>query len=83
MRSLPGTGSLLKIEAEAGVGPIHCGQLAAAGKGDVGGVPARAGPYAVGVLEGREELMPQERVAISPERIPLPRVELVDAVVKA
>jgi hypothetical protein len=32
------------------------------------------------VLEGGEELMPQKRVAISTHGIPLPRVELVDAV---
>jgi hypothetical protein len=33
------------------------------------------------VLEGRKEFVSQERVAISSQGIPLPRVELVDAVV--
>jgi hypothetical protein len=35
------------------------------------------------VLEGREELMSQEGVAISSQGIPLPRVKLVDAVMNA
>jgi hypothetical protein len=37
----------------------------------------------VRVLEGSEEFMTQERIAVAPERIPLSRVELVDALVKA
>ncbi len=53
------------------------------GHRNVGGVPARTGPDAVSVLEGCEELVSQERVAISSQGIPLPRVELVDAVMKA
>jgi len=36
----------------------------------------------MGVLQGSEELVTQEGIASSPERIPLPRVELVDAVVE-
>jgi hypothetical protein len=56
---------------------------------DVSRVPASAGADAVRVLERREELVSQERIALvlvlalvipAPERIPLPRVELVDAV---
>jgi hypothetical protein len=35
------------------------------------------------VLQGGEELVPQERVPISSQGVPLPRVELVDAVMKA
>jgi hypothetical protein len=53
------------------------------GQGDVGGIPARARTYAVCVLEGGEEFMPQEGIAISTECIPLPPVELVDGVMKA
>jgi len=48
---------------------------------DVGGIPTRAGADAVRVLQRREELVSQERIAISPERIPLLWIELVDAVV--
>ena len=52
---------------------------------DVRRVPAGAGTNAVGVLERRKELVSQERIALvlvvqAPERVPLPRVELVDAV---
>ncbi len=50
-------------------------------KSDIGGIPTRAGADAVRVLQRGEEFMPQKRIAISPERVPLPRVELVDAVV--
>jgi hypothetical protein len=35
------------------------------------------------VLEGCEEFMSQERIAVATECIPLPGVELVDGVVKA
>src|SRR5215472_14180336 len=38
-------GSLLEVEAQAGLGPIHCGELAGAGQRDVGGfhvAPAKA-----------------------------------------
>ena len=48
---------------------------------DIGRIPARAGADAVRVLQCGKELMSQERIAISPERIPLLRIELVDAVV--
>ena len=50
---------------------------------DVGGVPARTGAYAVSVLESREKLVSQEGVSISSQGIPLPRVELVNAVMDA
>ena len=50
-------------------------------EGDIGRIPTRAGADAVRVLQRSEELMPQERIAISPERIPLLWIELVDAVV--
>ena len=50
---------------------------------DVGGVPARTGAYAVRVLESREKLVSQEGVSISSQGIPLPRVELVNAVMDA
>jgi hypothetical protein len=35
------------------------------------------------MLEGGQELVPQERVTVSSQGVPLPRVELVDAVVNA
>jgi hypothetical protein len=47
---------------------------------DVGGVPAGAGTDAPGVLQRGQEFMSQERIAISSEGIPLPGVELIDAV---
>jgi|HubBroStandDraft_5_1064220.scaffolds.fasta_scaffold25372_1 hypothetical protein len=50
------------------------------GQGDVGRIPPRPGADTVGVLESRQEFVSQERVAISSQGIPLPRVELVDAV---
>jgi hypothetical protein len=50
---------------------------------DVGGVPACAGTYAVSMLQGREKLVSQEGVSISTQGIPLPRVELVNAVMNA
>ena len=53
------------------------------GQRDVGGIPARAGTYAVGMFERRKELVSQEGVSISAQGIPLPWVELVDAVVNA
>jgi hypothetical protein len=52
------------------------------GQGYIGRIPARARTYAVRVLEGGEEFMSQERIAVSTECIPLPRVELVDGVMK-
>jgi hypothetical protein len=48
---------------------------------DVGRIPTRAGADAPRVLQGREELMSQEGIAISPKRVPLLRIDLVDAVV--
>jgi hypothetical protein len=50
---------------------------------DISRIPARAGTDTVRVLEGRQELVSQERVAISSQGIPLPRVEVFDAVVDA
>ena len=50
-------------------------------QGDICRVPARAGTDTVRVLERGEEFMTQERVAVAPERVPLPWIELVDAVV--
>ena len=50
-------------------------------EGDIGRIPTRAGTDAVRVLQRSEELMSQERIAISPERVPLLWIELVDAVV--
>jgi hypothetical protein len=50
-------------------------------KRDIGRIPARAGADAVRVLQRGEELVPQKRIAIPAERVPLPRIELVDAVV--
>jgi hypothetical protein len=47
---------------------------------DVGRIPTRAGADAPRVLQGREELMSQEGIAISPKRVPLLRIDLVDAV---
>jgi hypothetical protein len=51
-------------------------------QGDVGRLPPGTSAYAGRMLERCEEFVPQERIAIAPERIPLPRVELVDAVVE-
>jgi hypothetical protein len=48
------------------------------GESQIGRVPPGTAAYAVRVLEGCEEFVPQEGITISPERIPLPRVELVD-----
>jgi hypothetical protein len=48
----------------------------------VGRIPARARTNAVRVLEGGKEFVPQERIAVATECIPLPRVELVDGVMK-
>lgn len=55
------------------------------GERDVRRIPSRARSYTVRVLESCEELMSQERVAVrlsmrAPEPVPLPRVELVNAV---
>jgi hypothetical protein len=50
---------------------------------DVGGIPARAGTYALSVLQRRQKLVSQEGVSISSQGIPLPRVELVNAVMDA
>ena len=57
------------------------GQPQLIGQGDVGRIPPRSGADAVGVFESSKEFVSQERVAISSQGIPLPRVELVDAVV--
>src|SRR3569833_1150422 len=57
------------------------GEALRIGKGDISRIPTRAGPDAVRVLQRGDELMSQERVAVSPQRIPLHRIELVDAVV--
>jgi hypothetical protein len=48
---------------------------------DISRIPTRAGADAVRVLQRGEELVSQERIAISSERVPLPWIELVDAVV--
>ena len=56
------------------------GQSVGVRERDVSRVPAGAGTDAVRVLERRKKLVSQERIAISPERVPLPRVELIDAV---
>jgi hypothetical protein len=58
------------------------GKSALVGKRDIGRIPARTRADTVRVLQGGEEFMTQEWIAISPERIPLSRVELVDAVVE-
>ena len=50
------------------------------GQCDIGRIPAGAGADATGMLEGREELMAQEWIAIRAQRVPLPRVDLIDAV---
>jgi hypothetical protein len=50
---------------------------------DVSRIPTCAGTNTVRVLEGRQELVAQERVAISSQGIPLPRVEVFDAVMNA
>ena len=49
-------------------------------EGDVGRIPTRSGADAVRVLQRGEELVSQEGITISPERIPLPWIDLVDAV---
>ena len=59
------------------------GQSRLVGHGEVGRVPARARTYAVGTLEREQELMSQERISISPQGVPLPWVELVNAVMNA
>src|SRR5258708_26112787 len=43
--------SFLEIEAQAGLGPIHRGQLADAGKGDVGGLHIPASKANVGRVD--------------------------------
>jgi hypothetical protein len=58
------------------------GEPACIGEGDIGWLPSRASAYAGRMLERCKEFVAQERITISPESIPLPRVELVDAVVK-
>jgi hypothetical protein len=62
-------------------GRCRCGESGRIRQRDVGRVPARAGTDAVGMLERCEKFMAQERIASAPERIPLSRVELIDAVV--
>ena len=61
----------------------RCRQSRLIGQRNVGGIPARAGTYAVGMFEGRKELVSQEGVSISTQGIPLPWVELVNAVMDA
>lgn len=46
---------------------------------DVGWIPTRSGADAVRVLQRGEEFMSQERIASSPEPIPLLWIELIDA----
>src|SRR6185437_7078278 len=48
-------------------------------QGDGAGLPPRTRADAAGVLEGREELVAQERAVGSPERVPLARSDVVDA----
>jgi hypothetical protein len=59
------------------------GQARLIGEGDIGRVPTGTGANALGVLESGQELVSQEGVSISSQGIPLPWVELVDAVMNA
>ena len=58
------------------------GQPVSVGQSEITRIPTRPGADAMGVLERGEEFMTQERIAVAPERIPLSRVELVDALVE-
>jgi hypothetical protein len=59
------------------------GQPRFVGQSDIGGVPARTGTYALRMLESGQKLMPQEGVPVSTQGIPLPWIELVNAVMEA
>ena len=50
---------------------------------DVSRIPTCAWTNTVRALEGSQELVSQERIAISSQGIPLPRVEVFDAVMNA
>ena len=50
---------------------------------EVAGIPAGVVPDAVGVLESGEEFVTQKRVAVTAERIPFPRIELIDALMNS
>ena len=66
-----------------GEGRCRGGQSRCIVQRDVSRIPTRAWTNTVRVLEGRQELVSQERIAISSQGIPLPRVEVFDAVVDA
>ena len=49
------------------------------GEREIAWLPPRARAYAARVLQGGEEFVPQKRVAVTAERIPLQRIELFPA----